>query len=95
MLGAPVAHAPILRFDFLQTLKKPIDGGRTLRGRRLLGDNKPWRGALVMAVGVEAATLALHRVPAREAAGVFAAVAAIHLPINLAGYALGARDTPI
>jgi len=31
-----------------------------------------------MTVGVEAATLALHRVPAREAARVFAAVAAIH-----------------
>jgi len=44
VLGAPVAHAPILRFDFLQTLKKPIDGGRTLRGRRLLGDNKPGAG---------------------------------------------------
>jgi CDP-2,3-bis-(O-geranylgeranyl)-sn-glycerol synthase len=174
VLGAPLAHAPVLRFDLLQALKEPIDGGRTLRGRRLLGDNKTWRGALVMIAGVEVAALALHRVPAyrrrlppdvrdanpaivgallglaaadgelpnsfakrrldvgrgrraagglgvalsivdqadfvlaawpllapvhrmtaREAAAVFAAVAAIHVPINLAGYALGARDTPI
>lgn len=27
---------------------RPIDGGRSLRGRRLLGDNKTWRGFVVM-----------------------------------------------
>lgn len=26
----------------------PLDGGRTFRGRRLLGDNKTWRGFAVM-----------------------------------------------
>jgi hypothetical protein len=31
----------------------------------------------------------------REAAAVFATVAAVHAPINLVGYALGAGDTPI
>ena len=174
VLGAPLAHAPVLRFDLLTPLKKPIDGGRTLNGMRLFGDNKTWRGAVVMLAGVEAAALALHRVPAyrerlppgvrraspaltgallglaavvgdlpnsfakrrlgvapgqrrggptgialsvidqadfvlaawpllapvhrmsaRETAQVFATVAAIHVPINLVGYAVGARETPI
>jgi CDP-archaeol synthase len=174
VLGSPLAHAPVLRFDLLRSLKRPIDGGRTLGGRRILGDNKTWRGAVVMTAGVEAAALALHhsaayrrRLPAgvraaspalvgallgvatvagelpnsfakrrlgvapgghrggaagvalgivdqadfvlaawlllapvhrmsvREAAAAFATVAAVHVPINLVGYAVGARDTPI
>jgi len=32
----------------------PIDGGRTVRGRRLFGDNKTWRGFVVMVPGVGA-----------------------------------------
>jgi hypothetical protein len=43
VLGGYLAHAPVLRFDLLHHLGRPIDGGATLRGRRLLGDNKrPW-----------------------------------------------------
>jgi CDP-2,3-bis-(O-geranylgeranyl)-sn-glycerol synthase len=61
VLGAPVVHAPVLRYDVARGLKRPLDGGATLRGRRLLGDNKTWRGALVMTAGVLAATAALHR----------------------------------
>lgn len=174
ILGAPLLHAPVLRFDLLRGLKRPIDGGRTLGGRRILGDNKTWRGALVMVTGVEAAALALgrseayrrrlppgvqeaspalvgallgvatvagelpnsfakrrlgvapgghhagaagialaivdqadfvlaawlllapvHRMSAREAATAFAVVATVHVPINLVGYLVGARDTPI
>jgi hypothetical protein len=40
VLGAYLAHAPVLRFDLLPSLKCPLDGGATFRGRRLLGDNK-------------------------------------------------------
>ena len=61
VLGAPVLHAPVLRLDLLRGLKRPIDGGRTWRGRRLLGDNKTWRGALVMTTGPLLATAVLHR----------------------------------
>jgi hypothetical protein len=37
----------------------------------------------------------VRRMTAREAAEGFAAVAAAHVPVNLAGYALGVRSTAI
>jgi hypothetical protein len=61
VLGAPVAHAPVLKWDLFRGLTKPVDGGRTLRGRRLFGDNKTWRGALFMTAGPAVAAVALHR----------------------------------
>src|SRR5262245_50699168 len=59
VLGAYLAHAPVLRFDVLRQLARPLDGGATLRGRRIFGDNKTWRGAIVMSAGVVTATLLL------------------------------------
>jgi CDP-2,3-bis-(O-geranylgeranyl)-sn-glycerol synthase len=172
--GAWIAHAPVLRWNLAPSLNRPIDGGRTLRGRRLFGDNKSWRGALVMGGGVFAATLAAHRsawyrervppplgevsprllgallavgtvagelpnslmkrqldigpgtqrgtaaglaltvldqgdfvlaiwlllapvwrMPARQALDAFATVAAVHSGVNVVGYAIGARTSPI
>ena len=61
VLGAPLAHAPVLRGDWLAGLARPLDGGRSVRGRRVFGDNKTWRGALVMSSGTVAASVALHR----------------------------------
>ncbi len=63
-LGSALLHAPVLRFDLLRVLKRPIDGGRTLNGIRLLGDNKTWRGAVVMTLGVVLATWGLSHVNA-------------------------------
>ena len=57
VLGAPLLHAPVLRWDLLPALRRPLDGGRCSRGRRILGDNKTWRGALCMTAGVVLATL--------------------------------------
>ena len=51
VFGAVVLHAPVLRFDLLKALKRPIDGGRGW-----FGANKTWRGALVMFTGVFLAT---------------------------------------
>jgi hypothetical protein len=51
VLGAVVLHAPVLRFELLKPLKRPIDGGRGW-----FGANKTWRGALVMFTGVLLAT---------------------------------------
>ena len=44
-----VLHAPVLRYDLLKPLKRPISN-------RLFGANKTWRGALVMFTGVVLAT---------------------------------------
>jgi CDP-diglyceride synthetase len=59
VLGAPVLHAPVLTFDLIRGLKKPLDFGASVGGRRLFGDNKTWRGAVVMLVGVMAAAALL------------------------------------
>jgi CDP-diglyceride synthetase len=174
VLGAPAVHAPVLKWDLLRGLKVPIDGGRTLRGRRLFGDNKTLRGALFMTGGPALAAVALHRfgwyrrrlprevaeadpllvglllglgvfagelpnsffkrqlgIPpggqrrdavgvavsladqadfvvmslvllrplwrwrARDAAELLAVATAVHVPMNILGYAIGARETPL
>jgi hypothetical protein len=51
VLGSVVLHAPVLRYDLLKSLRRPIDGGRGW-----FGANKTWRGALVMFTGVVLAT---------------------------------------
>jgi hypothetical protein len=61
ILGSLILQAPVLRHDFLPRLARPLDGGATWRGRRLLGDNKTWRGALVMFTGALLAALVLSR----------------------------------
>jgi CDP-2,3-bis-(O-geranylgeranyl)-sn-glycerol synthase len=38
--------SPVLVRRWFRVLAIPIDGGRTLRGKRLLGDHKTWRGLL-------------------------------------------------
>jgi hypothetical protein len=174
VLGAPLAHAPVLQRDLMARLARPLDGALSVRGQRLFGDNKTVRGALVMSTGTVAAAVALHRsewfrdrlpeplrdagpwrygplmaagvvggelpnsffkrqlgiapgrqrwtpggvalvlfdqgdfvvgiwlallpiyrMPWRDVARAFATVAAIHMGINVVGYAIGARDTPI
>jgi CDP-2,3-bis-(O-geranylgeranyl)-sn-glycerol synthase len=37
---------PVLMRPWLHALAVPIDGGRSFRGKRLLGDHKTWRGLL-------------------------------------------------
>jgi CDP-2,3-bis-(O-geranylgeranyl)-sn-glycerol synthase len=61
VLGAALAHAPVLTLDLFPGLKRPLDGGARFRGRRLFGDNKTWRGAFVMVTGVLVAALLLWR----------------------------------
>ncbi|HWT94695.1 MAG TPA: CDP-archaeol synthase [Solirubrobacteraceae bacterium] len=62
VLGAPLAHAPVLKWDLLPGLAAlPVDGGRTLRGRRLFGANKTVRGAIFMTAGPAVASVALRR----------------------------------
>jgi len=166
-LGGAIAHAPVLRYDLVPRLKRPL-------AAKAFGANKTVRGALVMSGGTLAATAALHHLPAyrerlprelraagtlrhgallgaavvlgelpnsalkrrlgiapgergrsrlgvalavhdqadfvlgawpllapvwrmraRELAEAFAVVAGVHIGVNLAGYALGARSAPL
>ena len=64
VLGAPILHAPVLALDLFEPLKRPLDGGATIGGRRVFGDNKTWRGALFMVTGPALAALLLTRWPA-------------------------------
>ena len=48
LLAAGAVHAPVIKLDILPWLARPLDFGRTLRGRPILGANKTWRGPLVM-----------------------------------------------
>lgn len=55
LLVASALSAVVLRFDLWRPLRRPIDGGRSWRGRRLFGDSKTWRGVVVAVVGCIAA----------------------------------------
>ncbi len=43
--------AVVHRWDLVRALKRPIDGGRTFRGKRLFGASKTWRGVAIAVVG--------------------------------------------
>jgi hypothetical protein len=65
-LAAPVVvaalvHLAVLRFRWLEPLRVPLDGGATWRGKRIFGDNKTLRGAVVM-IGVSSLTRVLQGV---------------------------------
>jgi len=48
IVAAGLVHLVVLKLDLLPGLRRlPIDGGLTFHGRRLFGDNKTWRGAVV------------------------------------------------
>jgi hypothetical protein len=74
LLAAALLHGLCLAFRWLEFLARPIDAGRTLRGRPLFGHSKRWRGPIVVAAGAGVAFAlqgsALHR---------FAAIASIEL----------------
>lgn len=48
MLPAGVAHVVWLRSRASGRFRVPLDGGRTWRGKRLLGANKTWAGAMAL-----------------------------------------------
>ncbi len=51
LIVASMLSAAVLRFDIAPSLARPIDGGATLGGRRVLGDGKTWRGVVTAVVG--------------------------------------------
>ena len=48
LLVAGAVHAPVIKKDLLPGLARPLDFGRSFRGERLFGENKTWRGLLLM-----------------------------------------------
>jgi hypothetical protein len=80
-----------MRNGWLAVLARPIDGGRTLRGRPLFGESKTWRGPLLVALGA-AGVWALQR-SVLHRLGAFAAIEPVDfasLPGAWFGAALGA-----
>jgi hypothetical protein len=75
-----VCHGLCIKTGFLRTLARPIDAGARFRGRRLLGDNKTYRGIVVVAIGTGLGTLALGRFPFGFGLLVGAAAMAAELP---------------
>lgn len=58
LLVAAAIAAVVQRYGLLSRLARPIDGGASWRGRRVLGDGKTWRGALIAVAGSVAGVLA-------------------------------------
>jgi len=67
LLGGAAVHAACMKYDWLAALARPIDAGRTWRGRPLFGHSKTWRGPLAVAAGAaavfEAQRTLAHAVP--------------------------------
>jgi CDP-2,3-bis-(O-geranylgeranyl)-sn-glycerol synthase len=87
--------SPVLAHGSLQRLAAPIDGGHSLRGRRILGDHKTWRG-LVAGIVVGTVTYELQRL--LHAAGFASGLALVEyadhplLPGLLMGLGTGVGD---
>ncbi len=73
LLVSAVLAGIIQHYDLWASLKRPIDGGATFRGRRLFGDNKTWRGVAIAMVG-SIATVAAQKYLIGELAGTLAVV---------------------
>jgi CDP-diglyceride synthetase len=50
---AGILHMVVVKKDWLPALKKPVDFGASIGGERIFGDNKTWRGFVVM-IGLSA-----------------------------------------
>jgi CDP-2,3-bis-(O-geranylgeranyl)-sn-glycerol synthase len=64
LLVGLAAHGMCIRFGWLRSLARPIDAGKTLRGRQLFGANKTYRGIVAVALGTAVGVglqVALHR----------------------------------
>jgi CDP-2,3-bis-(O-geranylgeranyl)-sn-glycerol synthase len=73
LLFAAGVAAVVIELDLLRWARRPIDGGCTIGGKRLFGDNKTWRGVLV-AVTASAASAAAQEHLVGDAVGPLLAV---------------------
>jgi CDP-diglyceride synthetase len=42
-----IANGLCIKYEWFRRLKRPLDLGRSFRGRRIFGDHKSWRGLLI------------------------------------------------
>ena len=91
VMFAAAVHIVVIRKDAFAHLRVPLDGGRTWRGRRILGDNKTHRGVLVivLASGVGAVLQGIVRIPSLEYFDYGEANLALTGLLLGAGFALG------
>ena len=66
LLAGLAFHGFCIKYDILAFLCRPIDRGRSFRGKRIFGDNKTYRGLVVVALGTAIGfglqSLLLHRI---------------------------------
>lgn len=51
LLVGLTAHGFSIKYGWLAALVKPLDGGKTFRGKRIFGANKTYRGIFAVALG--------------------------------------------
>jgi CDP-diglyceride synthetase len=73
LIGSVICAAVILVLGLWPSLKRPLDGGATFRGRRVFGDNKTWRGVVGAWVGC-VASVALQKYVIADWAGDLAVI---------------------
>ncbi len=92
LIAASALSGLVLRFDLFRRLRLPIDAGLTLRGQRLFGDNKTWRGVAVAVVGC-IAMVAVQKYLLAERLQAFALLDYRSVGVVSFGTALGAGAT--
>ena len=50
LLPAAIAHGLCVKYDWLSWLKRPLDFGLSLNGKRIFGDHKTWRAPAIYVV---------------------------------------------
>jgi hypothetical protein len=50
LLPAAIAHGLCVKYDWLSRLKRPLDFGGRLKGKRIFGDHKTWRAPAIYVV---------------------------------------------
>jgi CDP-2,3-bis-(O-geranylgeranyl)-sn-glycerol synthase len=88
LLFAAAVAAVVQRCDLLAWLRRPIDAGKTLGGKRWLGDSKTWRGVVIAVAGCTAAA-AIQKHVVGSCAGQLALVDYRNLDVLAFGTAMG------
>ena len=89
LIVASVLAGIVMRLDLLPSLRRPIDAGATLRGRRLFGDHKTWRGVVIAVIGC-IVTVAVQKYALNAHVGAIALLEYQGVNVALFGVAMGA-----